>query len=148
MLTPKVKLNASGNSIKEVPDMHGHWSRSLVILNLSSNNLTEIPWTICQLTALHDLNLSSNLITQLPAPTVWSIYSLKVGSQSGTYSKKVIIIIWGANHPYSQLRAESRRTRLQRVREAGMQGRLWLPATSIRYDHGAQPRSKVFDFSG
>ncbi|XP_071795301.1 leucine-rich repeat serine/threonine-protein kinase 1-like [Asterias amurensis] len=74
---PLVKLNASANSIKEVPDMHGHWSRSLVVLNLSSNNLTEIPWTICQLTALHDLNLSSNLITQLPAPTDWSIYSLK-----------------------------------------------------------------------
>ena len=43
-------------------------------------------------------------------------------------------------------RAELRRTRLQRVREAGMQGRLWLPATSTHYDHGAQPRLKVFDF--
>ena len=57
-----------------------------------------------------------------------------------------VIIIWGANHPYSQLRAELRRTRLQRVREAGMQGRIQLPATSTHYDHGAQPRSKVFDF--
>ena len=36
--------------------------------------------------------------------------------------------------------------RLQRVREAGMQGRLWLPATSTHYDHGVQPRSKVFNF--
>ena len=53
----------------------------------------------------------------------------------------------GAKHPYSQLRAELRRTRLQRVWEAGMQGRLWLPATSTHYDHGAQPRFKVFDFS-
>ena len=59
---------------------------------------------------------------------------------------KIIIIIWRANHPYSQLRAELRRTLLQRVREAGMQGCLWLPATSAHYDHGAQPRSKVFDF--
>ena len=56
------------------------------------------------------------------------------------------IIIWGANHPCSQLRAELRRTRLKRVREAGMQGRIQLPATSTHYDHGAQPRSKVFDF--
>ena len=56
------------------------------------------------------------------------------------------LIIWGANHPYSQLRAELRRTRLQRVREAGMQGRIQLPATSTHYDHGAQPRSKVFIF--
>ena len=47
---------------------------------------------------------------------------------------------FGANHPYSQLWAELRRTRLQRVREAGMQGRLWLPATSTHYDHGAQPK--------
>ena len=50
---------------------------------------------------------------------------------------------------YSSLlaaRAELRRTRLQRVREAGMQGRIQLPATSTHYDHGAQPRSKVFDF--
>ena len=52
----------------------------------------------------------------------------------------LIITIWGANRPYSQLRAELRRTRLQRVREAGMQGRLWLPATSTHYDHGAQPK--------
>ena len=29
----------------------------------------------------------------------------------------------------------------------GMQGRLQLPATSTHYDHGEQPRSKVFDFS-
>ena len=36
--------------------------------------------------------------------------------------------------------------RLQRVREAGMQWRLWLAATSTHYDHGAQPRSNVFDF--
>ena len=60
----------------------------------------------------------------------------------------MIIIIWGANRPYSQLRAELRRTRLQRVREAGMQGRLWLPATSTHYmttEHSQ--RSKVFDFS-
>ena len=56
------------------------------------------------------------------------------------------IIIWGANRPYSPLRAELRRTRLQRVREVGMQGRIQLPATSTHYDHGAQPRSKVFDF--
>ena len=28
-----------------------------------------------------------------------------------------------------------------------MQGCLQLPATSTHYDHGAQPRSKVFDFS-
>ena len=35
---------------------------------------------------------------------------------------------------------------IQRVREAGMQGRIQLPATSTHYDHGAQPRSKVFDF--
>ena len=28
---------------------------------------------------------------------------------------------------------------IQRVQEAGMQGRLWLPATSTHYDHGAQP---------
>ena len=27
-----------------------------------------------------------------------------------------------------------------------MQGRLWLPATSTHYDHGAQPRSKLFGF--
>ena len=53
----------------------------------------------------------------------------------------------GANHPYSQLRAELRRTRLQRVREAGMQGRFWLASTSTHYEQGAQPRSKVFDFS-
>ena len=46
----------------------------------------------------------------------------------------------GANHPYSQLRAELQRTRLQRVREAGIQGRLWLPATSTHYDHRAQPK--------
>ena len=38
----------------------------------------------------------------------------------------------GANHPYSQLRAELRRT--------------WLQATLTHYDHGAKPRSKVFDF--
>ena len=56
-----------------------------------------------------------------------------------------LVIIGGANHPYSQLRAELRRTRLQRVREAGLQGRIQLPATSTHYDHGAQPRSKVFD---
>ena len=52
----------------------------------------------------------------------------------------------GAYHPYSQLRAELRRTLLQRVREAGMQGRIQLPATPTHYDHGAQPRLKVFDF--
>ena len=51
----------------------------------------------------------------------------------------IIIIIWDAYYPYSQLRAELQRTRLQRVREAGMQGRLWLPGTSTHYDHGAQP---------
>ena len=45
-----------------------------------------------------------------------------------------IIIIWGANHSYSQLRAELRRTRLQHVCEAGM------PATSTHYYHGAQPK--------
>ena len=50
----------------------------------------------------------------------------------------IIIIIWEANHPYSQLTAELQRIRL-RVQEAGMQGRLWLPATSTSYDHGAQP---------
>ena len=27
-----------------------------------------------------------------------------------------------------------------------MQGRIQLPATSTHYDHGAQPRSDVFDF--
>ena len=27
-----------------------------------------------------------------------------------------------------------------------MQGRIQLPATSTHYDHGAQPRTKVFDF--
>ena len=59
----------------------------------------------------------------------------------------IITAIWGANHSYSQLRAELQRTQLQRVREAGMQGRLWLLATSTHYDHRAQPRLKVFDFS-
>ena len=47
---------------------------------------------------------------------------------------------------HNNKRAELRRTRLQRVREAGMQGRLWLPATSTHYDHGAQPISRAFDF--
>ena len=53
------------------------------------------------------------------------------------------LTIWGANHPLSPLKAELRRMRLQRVREAGMQGRLLLTATSTHYDYGAQPRSKV-----
>ena len=48
--------------------------------------------------------------------------------------------IWEANHPHSQLRAELRRTGLQRVREAGMQKRLWLPAISTHYDQGAQQK--------
>ena len=50
-----------------------------------------------------------------------------------------IIIIWEANHPFSQLRAELRRARLQPVREAGMQGRLWQPDTNP-----LGPRSKHF----
>ena len=53
----------------------------------------------------------------------------------------IIIIFWGANHPYTQLRAELRRL-WQLVQEAGMQGRLWLPATSTHYDHGAQPENE------
>ena len=60
----------------------------------------------------------------------------------------VIKIIWEANYPYSQLRAEMRRTQLQRVWEAGMQERLWLPAKSTHYDHGAQPEIKSEWFWG
>ena len=56
-------------------------------------------------------------------------------------------INWRANHPHSQLRAELRWTRLECVREAGMQGCFWVPAKSTHYDHRAQPRSKVSGFS-
>ena len=60
----------------------------------------------------------------------------------------ITIIILGDNHPYSQLRTELLRTRLQRVREAGMQGRLALPSTSTHYDHEAQQKiESVWFFS-
>ena len=81
-------------------------------------------------------------INSTPANNSWSI-NYKFDPLSSP--QNMIIIIWGANHPYSQLRAELRRTRLQSVQEAGMQGRLWLPATSTYYDHGAQPGTKVFE---
>ena len=50
---------------------------------------------------------------------------------SHPYSWPLLIIIWGANQPSSQLRAELRRTRLQRVWQAGMQGCL-LAASHIK----------------
>ena len=43
-------------------------------------------------------------------------------------SRGMLKIIWEANPPYSQLRAELRRAGLQSVQEADMQGRLWNPA--------------------
>ncbi|XP_038074850.1 leucine-rich repeat serine/threonine-protein kinase 1-like [Patiria miniata] len=74
---PLKRLDASNNKIKKVPDMHEYWNRSLMDLNLSCNHLTEIPWTICQLTRLKGLNLSGNQITELPPPDYWKIYSLR-----------------------------------------------------------------------
>ena len=49
--------------------------------------------------------------------------------------KIIIVTIWWPNHPYMQLRAEMRRTWLQRVREAGMQGRLWPQLNSTHTWH-------------
>ena len=95
-------------------------------------------------------NLSSVEMTSLSSTRDWvghignmlkqtTLNSFKIALHSELFFI-IIIIIWGANHPYSQLRAELQRTRLQRVREAGMQGRLWLPATSTHNDHEAQPK--------
>ncbi|XP_038074856.1 leucine-rich repeat serine/threonine-protein kinase 1-like [Patiria miniata] len=74
---PLKRLDASNNKIGKVPDMHEYWNRSLTNLNLSCNHLTEIPWTVCQLTLLVKLNLSGNKITELPPTDYWNIYSLR-----------------------------------------------------------------------
>ena len=59
----------------------------------------------------------------------------------------IIIIIWGANHPYPQLLAELRRTRLHRFREAGLQGRFCCQPHQPLMTTEHSQRSKVFDFS-
>ncbi|XP_038067103.1 leucine-rich repeat serine/threonine-protein kinase 1-like [Patiria miniata] len=74
---PLATFNAAHNFITDVPDMHGYWSRSLTNLDFSYNMLPEIPWTICQLTALNCLKLTNNHISKLPDPESWSIYSLR-----------------------------------------------------------------------
>ena len=45
---------------------------------------------------------------------------------------------WEANHPYSQ------GSKSWIAKDTATP---WLPAASTHYDHGAQPRSKMFDFS-
>ena len=55
-----------------VCDFHTHWAHSLTTLNLSRNEFTEIPPTVCQLTLLKTLDLSRNGIYQLPPENMWT----------------------------------------------------------------------------
>ncbi|XP_072050090.1 leucine-rich repeat serine/threonine-protein kinase 1-like [Amphiura filiformis] len=67
-------LDASHNNISEmaVCDFHTHWAHSLTNLNLSHNDFTEIPNTVCQLTLLNILDISRNAISYLPPEHLWT----------------------------------------------------------------------------
>ncbi|XP_070542862.1 leucine-rich repeat serine/threonine-protein kinase 1-like [Ptychodera flava] len=65
-------LDVSSNKIKEVPnDIGVHWTKTMEMLNLSKNNLHEIPWGICQLGKLSELVLAYNKIEKFPSPDYW-----------------------------------------------------------------------------
>ncbi len=67
-------LDASHNNISEmsVCDFHTHWAHSLTNLNLSYNDFTEIPDTVCQLTLLNSLDISRNNISHMPSENLWT----------------------------------------------------------------------------
>ncbi|MCB8977345.1 MAG: leucine-rich repeat domain-containing protein [Ardenticatenaceae bacterium] len=64
-LTQLQSLNLSGNNLTELPEWLGQLTQ-LQSLYLSFNNLTELPEWLGQLTQLQSLNLSSNNLTELP----------------------------------------------------------------------------------
>ena len=82
--------------------------------------------------------LSQNLSTLL----TWNSFSMLPLTNMATclnFSNNFYFLFESLIILYWQLRPELRRTRLKRVREAGMQGLLWQPAISTHYDLGAQP---------
>ncbi|GFR43459.1 hypothetical protein Agub_g4542 [Astrephomene gubernaculifera] len=60
-------LLAPRNRLISIPAELGQLSRSLVQLDLGTNQLVEVPSSLCQLTNLRTLNLMANQLEQLPA---------------------------------------------------------------------------------
>ncbi|RXG52318.1 Leucine-rich repeat protein 1 [Armadillidium vulgare] len=61
-------LIVKGNQIEEIPEQlfNGKFKDSLVNLDLSNNNISELPFSIGKLKKLKILNLSRNKLVQLP----------------------------------------------------------------------------------
>ncbi|XP_034427354.1 leucine-rich repeat-containing protein 18 [Hippoglossus hippoglossus] len=59
------EVNLSRNLIRKLPDLSG--MPNITVLDLHSNNLEQLPVTICHLENLEVLNLCNNRLTELPS---------------------------------------------------------------------------------
>ncbi|WP_440955640.1 leucine-rich repeat domain-containing protein [Methanosarcina sp. Mfa9] len=75
------ELNLSGNQLTQIPPEIGELG-NLTELNLSWNQLTQIPPEICELENLTTLNLSQNQLTQIP-PEIGKLENLTTLKLSG-----------------------------------------------------------------
>ncbi|XP_014490565.2 plant intracellular Ras-group-related LRR protein 9-like [Vigna radiata var. radiata] len=75
------RIALSGKRLKYLPEAFGHIPAS-VVLDVSSNQLSVIPDSICGLESLEELNLSSNALESLPE-SIGLLQKLKVLNVSG-----------------------------------------------------------------
>ena len=71
-----VHLDLSGNELQELPDFTGSWS-NLTVLDLSRNNISEKGLDrLSDLSHLENMNLSFNSVRSVPAYTFWGLTKL------------------------------------------------------------------------
>jgi Leucine-rich repeat (LRR) protein len=79
----KTELDLSDNQLSELPPEIGQLTK-LTQLDLSGNQLSELPPEIVQLTKLTTLDLSGNQLGELPPEKSTSKLSLKISEQTTT----------------------------------------------------------------
>ena len=82
------ELDMSHRAWKILEDSVWEWGTKLFVLNISYNNISEIPAAIEKLKFLRELNCSSNAITVIP-PEIGHCHKLKLLKANGNRLKEI-----------------------------------------------------------